>query len=677
MKISIPGHFSSGFGCRVVRGLDWKWENQDGGEGHVGSVRRFEARGECVVVWDSGIVANYRCGELGFDLRVLDSGPAGEKHPDTVCESCKETPIYGIRWKCILCSNIDLCSACYHSDKHSLNHRFMRISMPNQIGCEVSKRAKSRKVESMGLYPKARVVRGFDWSWTVQDCAFPSTEPSNVASSTNTSSTSPTSVQSPSTTVALPTQGRVIDSRNWYPWAPRSAVSVSWDCGTYNVYRVGYMGLVDLKVGDLSLATDLVYLFQAIKASKGGSYYVDHLPSLADLREFDLPAVIIPQTERTENTEIVGPPGGPESEFVDRQEQDENAQENSARVRTGRRARSRGPNGRTTQTNTMRRSTRNTPSTDSSQLVNALTTPGTALPTADPDSSEDADVLQPGDHIQLRINNSMNYELSLLPPGSNPPIELPSNSSTRTNPVTVEQRSLPAVVEHVDNERGFVKILFPQTGQRLTLNLTPPQNGAIAQSSGDYLRLTPYMVPMANRLKVYSNKPVSCEDVNEEFVRAAAEGNLKKLSWLLKHRNADVNGVYGGSTALQVACQSDQLQIVVMLLQNGASWRPRDPDGNQAVHAAAHGGSVDALRYLVLNRLSSRSEQLDEEDCMADVNSRNALRQTPLHLAVSRGHLAVVKCLLEELSAIPTLQVSDRRKMMMHRVGGGMRTYSK
>lgn len=99
----------------------------------MGSLRRFEARGEAVVLWDSGIVANYRCGSLGFDLRVLDSSPTGRRHLDTVCEGCNESPIYGIRWKCMLCLNVDLCSACYHNDKHSLSHPFLRIATPHGV----------------------------------------------------------------------------------------------------------------------------------------------------------------------------------------------------------------------------------------------------------------------------------------------------------------------------------------------------------------------------------------------------------------------------------------------------------------------------------------------------------------------------------------------------------------
>ena len=63
-------------GLRVVRGPDWNWGKQDGGEKHVGTVTRYESPKEVVVVWDSGTMANYRCSNP-YDIRVLDSAGAG------------------------------------------------------------------------------------------------------------------------------------------------------------------------------------------------------------------------------------------------------------------------------------------------------------------------------------------------------------------------------------------------------------------------------------------------------------------------------------------------------------------------------------------------------------------------------------------------------------------------
>ena len=65
-------------GLRVVRGPDWKWGNQDGGEGHVGTVVEIGKHGSptspdktVVVQWDSGTRTNYRVGYQGaLDLRV-------------------------------------------------------------------------------------------------------------------------------------------------------------------------------------------------------------------------------------------------------------------------------------------------------------------------------------------------------------------------------------------------------------------------------------------------------------------------------------------------------------------------------------------------------------------------------------------------------------------------------
>lgn len=72
-------------GCRVVRGPDWKWGNQDGCEGHVGTVVVVGKTGSVsspdktvVVQWDGGTRTNYRCGYQGaFDLSLFDNGPIG------------------------------------------------------------------------------------------------------------------------------------------------------------------------------------------------------------------------------------------------------------------------------------------------------------------------------------------------------------------------------------------------------------------------------------------------------------------------------------------------------------------------------------------------------------------------------------------------------------------------
>lgn len=76
-------------GLRVVRGSDWTWGDQDGGEGCVGTVAEVHTDETTdvgastprtvTVQWDCGNRCRYRCGIGGkYDLRIFDSAPTGE-----------------------------------------------------------------------------------------------------------------------------------------------------------------------------------------------------------------------------------------------------------------------------------------------------------------------------------------------------------------------------------------------------------------------------------------------------------------------------------------------------------------------------------------------------------------------------------------------------------------------
>ncbi|KAK0093716.1 hypothetical protein PV326_012837 [Microctonus aethiopoides] len=224
-----------GVGARVIRGPEWKWGKQDGGEGHVGTVRNFESPEEVVVVWDNGTAANYRCSGA-FDLRILDSATTGVKHDGAMCDTCRQQPIFGIRWKCAECGNYDLCSICYHGDKHHLRHRFYRITTPGSERMLLEPRRKSKKIAIRGIFPGARVVRGVDWQWEDQDGG-------------------------------NGRRGKVNEIQDWSAASPRSAAYVIWDNGAKNLYRVGFEGMADLKV---------------VNDAKGQTVYRDHLPLLGE-----------------------------------------------------------------------------------------------------------------------------------------------------------------------------------------------------------------------------------------------------------------------------------------------------------------------------------------------------------------------------------------------------------
>ena len=81
-----PSRGSMEVGMRVVRGLDWKWGNQDDGEGHLGAVVEIGRQGSTttpdktvVVQWDSGTRTNYRTGYQGsYDLLLYDNAQIGK-----------------------------------------------------------------------------------------------------------------------------------------------------------------------------------------------------------------------------------------------------------------------------------------------------------------------------------------------------------------------------------------------------------------------------------------------------------------------------------------------------------------------------------------------------------------------------------------------------------------------
>ncbi|KAJ8320485.1 hypothetical protein KUTeg_002072 [Tegillarca granosa] len=237
-------------GLRVVRGPDWKWGNQDDGEGHVGTVVEIGKPGSStspdktvVVQWDSGSRTNYRVGYQGaYDLRIYDNAPIGVKHPNIICDGCKKQGIQGMRFKCTKCHDFDLCSRCYMADKHDLGHSFLRFETSSSKGVKMSKRkdvSNSSKIQVSGIFGGSRVIRGPDWDWGNQDGGEGKV-------------------------------GKVTDVRGWDSESGRSVAHVTWSSGSTNVYRVGHKGKVDLK---------------CITPAVGGYYYKEHLPVLGEFTE--------------------------------------------------------------------------------------------------------------------------------------------------------------------------------------------------------------------------------------------------------------------------------------------------------------------------------------------------------------------------------------------------------
>ena len=53
-------------------------------------------------------------------------------------------------------------------------------------------------------------------------------------------------------------------------------------------------------------------------------------------------------------------------------------------------------------------------------------------------------------------------------------------------------------------------------------------------------------------------------DINEELVKAAANGDSSKIEELIQHKDADPNGVFVGHTALQAAAQNGHAEVNIL-----------------------------------------------------------------------------------------------------------------
>ncbi|XP_028968353.1 E3 ubiquitin-protein ligase MIB1 [Galendromus occidentalis] len=590
-----------GVGARVMRGPGWKWDKQDGGEGHLGTVRNFESPEEVVVVWDNGTAANYRCCGT-YDLRVVDSAPTGVKHDNTMCDSCCQTPIFGIRWKCAECSSYDLCSVCYHGNKHMLSHRFYRIATPysEKVLCEPRKR--SKKVSLRGIFPGARVVRGVDWQWDDQDGSRP---------------------------------GKVTEIQDWSATSPRSAAYVQWETVCVrNLYRVGFEGMSDLKV---------------LQDGKGGHVYRDHLPVLGehgslissvgqlkvgDMVTIELEANIVKSLQVDHGgwadgmLEALGSTGTVVG--ID--------EDNDVVVAY--------PCGRRWTFNPCVL-TKIFTSSNAAQTRGAATTTFTANllseggATGGTSSGSSPDELQVNDFAQICSDVE---RLKMLQQGH----------GDWADAMLLSVGKIGRVRQVYSN--GDVKVQV-QSGE-WTFNpraLTKIRPDA-AKGSGDRL--------MSQLLKRYFVTQ-STGDINEDLVRSAGSGDAHKVEELLK-RDADVNGVYELHTALQAACQNGHMAVIRVLLTYGADVEIEDNHGDRAIHHAAFGDEPGAIQLLAQANgdLNARNKQrqtplhiavsmghkmaveiLLKSGC--HVSLQDCEGNTPLHDAISKKREDIMQLLLQ------------------------------
>ena len=112
--------------------------------------------------------------------------------------------------------------------------------------------------------------------------------------------------------------------------------------------------------------------------------------------------------------------------------------------------------------------------------------------------------------------------------------------------------------------------------------------------------------------------------------------------------NIDTVDDWTGKTALHYAAEYGHLEIVELLLVNGANVNRRDDDKATPLYFAAVGGFVDVARLLL--------------DYGADINARDKARESPMDGAVFFGHMNVAD-LFQSFMAIVEYNMDDHFRL--------------
>ncbi|CAB3229398.1 unnamed protein product [Arctia plantaginis] len=147
-----------------------------------------------------------------------------------------------------------------------------------------------------------------------------------------------------------------------------------------------------------------------------------------------------------------------------------------------------------------------------------------------------------------------------------------------------------------------------------------------------------------------ANVFIQANDGNSPFHFAAALGNVQIFETLLTVAKYSIDlPNQEGQTALSIAVAHNHLNIVKLLLSNGASFVNNKPNGDNCnvVHIAAEHGHVKILSFLL------NCNAFYEKNLIDDIT--NVSRRTPIFNAVMNNHLDCVSLLLIHRATIDIL----------------------
>ncbi|OAF68340.1 hypothetical protein A3Q56_03926 [Intoshia linei] len=157
-------------GSRVIRRHTCTWDMTNFNANIIGVVNRYgitktrSFHERATVIWDDGSHGIYRAGFAGkYDLLLYDNSTAGILHIGYNCCECNACPIAGMRWKCITCRDINLCTSCYMNDGHKVKHNFIRFISTYDKGHEIGPRILSKIIKIKQITAGSKVGRGITW----------------------------------------------------------------------------------------------------------------------------------------------------------------------------------------------------------------------------------------------------------------------------------------------------------------------------------------------------------------------------------------------------------------------------------------------------------------------------------------------------------------------------------
>jgi ankyrin repeat protein len=128
-------------------------------------------------------------------------------------------------------------------------------------------------------------------------------------------------------------------------------------------------------------------------------------------------------------------------------------------------------------------------------------------------------------------------------------------------------------------------------------------------------------------------------NVNEKLIEAAIKNDLKAIEEALV-AGADPNATDDEQSALYWAVYNNQLEVVKLLINAGASVNAKELDGFTSLHQASIIGRRDFIELL----LQAGGRKV--------LNCFDFISRTPLMYAVENRHLDIARTLLEEGSDV-------------------------